>query len=50
MGLEALERKAILDALQRTRGHKARAAELLGIARFQLYSRLKRYHVELSPE
>ena len=50
MGLEELERKAIIDALQRTHGHKARAAELLGITRFQLYSRLKRYHIELSPE
>jgi len=45
-----LERKAIIDALQRTHGHKARAAELLGITRFQLYSRLKRYHIEVSPE
>ena len=50
MALDGLERKAIIDALQRTHGHKARAAELLGITRFQLYSRLKRYHIEVSPE
>jgi transcriptional regulator with GAF, ATPase, and Fis domain len=50
MALGDLERKAIIDALQRTHGHKGRAAALLGLTRFQLYSRLKRYHIELSPE
>src|SRR4029434_4618059 len=48
--LHELERKAIIDALQRTHGHKARAAALLGLTRFQLYSRLKRYGIEVSPE
>jgi DNA-binding NtrC family response regulator len=48
--LHELERKAIVDALQRTHGHKARAAVLLGLTRFQLYSRLKRYDIEVSPE
>jgi transcriptional regulator with GAF, ATPase, and Fis domain len=50
LALDELERKAIIDALQRTHGHKARAAELLGLTRFQLYSRLKRYHIEVPPE
>jgi transcriptional regulator with GAF, ATPase, and Fis domain len=50
MALDELERKAITDALQRTHGHKARAAALLGLTRFQLYSRLKRYRIEVSPE
>jgi DNA-binding NtrC family response regulator len=50
MALDELERKAIIDALQRTHGHKARAAALLGLTRFQLYSRLKRYHIEVSLE
>jgi transcriptional regulator with GAF, ATPase, and Fis domain len=50
MALQDMERKAIIDALQRTHGHKARAAHLLGLTRFQLYSRLKRYHIEVSPE
>jgi transcriptional regulator with GAF, ATPase, and Fis domain len=50
MALDELERKAIIDALQRTHGHKARAAKLLGLTRFQLYSRLKRYHIEVSRE
>jgi len=48
--LHELERKAIVDALQRTHGHKARAAALLGLTRFQLYSRLKRYGIEVPPE
>jgi transcriptional regulator with GAF, ATPase, and Fis domain len=50
MALDELERKAIVEALQRTHGHKARAAKLLGLTRFQLYSRLKRYQIEVSPE
>ena len=50
MPLDELERKAILEALQRTHGHKARAAELLGLTRFQLYNRLKRYRIEVPPE
>jgi Nif-specific regulatory protein len=50
MALQELERKAITDALQRTHGHKARAARLLGLTRFQLYSRLKRYQIEVSAE
>jgi transcriptional regulator with GAF, ATPase, and Fis domain len=50
MALDELERKAIIDAMQRTHGHKGRAAALLGLTRFQLYSRLKRYHIEVSPE
>ena len=48
--LRELERKAIIDALQRTHGNKGRAAGLLGLTRFQLYSRLKRYDVDVSAE
>ena len=50
IALRELERNAIIDALQRTHGHKARAAALLGVTRFQLYTRLKRYHIEVSPD
>ena len=50
MALDALERSAIIDALHRTHGQKGRAAALLGVTRFQLYSRLKRYGVEVSPD
>jgi transcriptional regulator with GAF, ATPase, and Fis domain len=46
--IAALERRVIAEALQRTHGHKARAAALLGLTRFQLYSRLKRYHIEVA--
>ena len=50
MALDELERKAIIEALQRTHGHKTRAARLLGLTRFQLHGRLKRYGIEASPE
>ncbi len=46
--LQDLERAAILEALRRTNGHKSRAAALLGLTRFQLYTRLKRYDIDLT--
>ena len=48
--LDALERQAIVEALQRAHGHKSRAAALLGLTRFQLYTRLKRYAIEVTPD
>ncbi len=39
-----------MDALQRAHGRKSRAAALLGLTRFQLYTRLKRYQIEVSPD
>ena len=45
-----MERQAIVDALQRAHGHKSRAAALLGLTRFQLYTRLKRYAIEVTPD
>jgi transcriptional regulator with GAF, ATPase, and Fis domain len=47
--LQDLERAAILEALQRTHGHKARAAAHLGLTRFQLHTLLKRYHIDPTP-
>jgi two-component system response regulator AtoC len=41
--LGALERRAILAALEQTKGNKTRAAALLGITRTQLHTRVKRY-------
>jgi DNA-binding NtrC family response regulator len=38
--LEAIERQRIIDALERSGGHQGRAAELLGISRRTLISRL----------
>ena len=45
--IAAQEKRVIAEALQRTHGHQARAAALLGLTRFQLYGRLKRYGIEL---
>jgi two-component system response regulator HydG len=43
--LHDLERAAIIEALQQTHGHKSRAAALLGLTRFQLHTRLKRFGI-----
>jgi two-component system response regulator HydG len=48
--LEDLERQAIVEALQRMHGHKSRAAALLGLTRFQLYTRLKRYQIAVTDD
>jgi transcriptional regulator with GAF, ATPase, and Fis domain len=45
--LEDIERNAILDAMAQAHGHKSRAAALLGLTRFQLYTRLKRHRIEI---
>jgi DNA-binding NtrC family response regulator len=44
-----LERQAIADALQRAHGHTSRAAALLGLTRFPLYTRLKRRQIAVTP-
>jgi DNA-binding NtrC family response regulator len=41
--LAALERRAILAALEHTKGNKSQAAALLGITRTQLHTRVKRF-------
>ncbi len=41
------ERAAILDAWNRSRGNKSRAATLLGVSRKTFYARLKRLGIEL---
>jgi len=41
--LEVLERELILQALERARGNKSRAARLLGLTRRTLYSRMERH-------
>ena len=46
--IAAQEKRMIVDVLQRTHGHQKRAAALLGLTRFQLYSRLKRYGIEVA--
>jgi DNA-binding NtrC family response regulator len=42
-----MERRAILQALQFTKGDRSTAAELLGIGRTTLYRKLKEYGVEI---
>jgi transcriptional regulator with GAF, ATPase, and Fis domain len=40
------EKRMVLDALQKTKRNKSKAAALLGLSRSQLYTRLKRYGLE----
>jgi DNA-binding NtrC family response regulator len=48
--LECIERVAIQQTLRQTRGNKARAAQLLGIAPSTLYEKLKKYQRELDAD
>lgn len=43
--LESIEREAIVQTLQQTRGNKAQAAQALGIAVSTLYEKLKKYRL-----
>ena len=45
--LDARERETILQALAQTHGNKKKAAAVLGIHRPTLYSKMKRYGIEL---
>ena len=48
MTLEAIERMVIEKTLQRTRGNKQAAANLLGIYRPRLYSKIRKYQIDVS--
>lgn len=45
--LEAVQRQALIEALQRAGGNKKRAAEILGIHRPTLYAKLKRFGIQV---
>jgi transcriptional regulator with GAF, ATPase, and Fis domain len=40
------ERQMVIDALEKAKGNKSRAARLLGLSRSQLYTRMQRYGLE----
>jgi two-component system, NtrC family, response regulator AtoC len=48
--ISEVERKMITDALNRTKGHQARAAKLLGITKRSMWYRVKKYNVETLSE
>jgi DNA-binding NtrC family response regulator len=47
--LSAVERQAILQALEFTKGDRVMAAHLLEIGRTTLYRKLKEYQMEIEP-
>ncbi len=42
-----MEKRALLAALERAKGNKAKASAALGITRTQLYTRLRRFGLPL---
>ncbi len=48
-GLEGMERQMVLKALENTGGHRAKAAEQLGISRRTLSRKLREYNISLAP-
>jgi len=48
--MDDLEKNLILQALDRTQGNKSSAAELLGLTRRQLYTRLEKYGLAIAED
>jgi DNA-binding NtrC family response regulator len=49
VSLQKLERQAIIEAIEQTKGDRGMAAVLLGIGRTTLYRKLKAYNLEVEP-
>ena len=47
LSLDQMERKMILEALERAQGNKTKAAGLLGISRRALYSRMESHSIPI---
>ena len=47
--LKAVERRAVLQALETTRGDRLRAARLLGIGKTTIYRKIKEYGLDTAP-
>ncbi len=45
-GLDEMEKAAVVDALEKAKGNKTKAAEILKITRRMLYTRLKKYGLD----
>ncbi|OGS34014.1 MAG: hypothetical protein A2293_02635 [Elusimicrobia bacterium RIFOXYB2_FULL_49_7] len=46
INLEQVEKEFVLQAIQRADGNKSKAAELLGISRRSIYSKMKTHHIK----
>jgi two-component system response regulator HydG len=44
---ENAEKRALIEALQKTNGNQTQAARLLGINRVTVWNRMKKYHIDL---
>jgi transcriptional regulator with PAS, ATPase and Fis domain len=47
INLDEIEKNLILNALQKSKGNKTKAAELLGITRRRLYSMIERFGIKI---
>lgn len=47
--LDAVKRRRLVHALEKTGGNRTRTAELLGISRTSVWNQIKRYQVNMSP-